>query len=107
MNYILYNPLSSNGKSIKLIDKVKCVLEKENKKCEVYDIIEVSKRIDSFNSKLTEEDSLILVGGDGTAHYAADQLKDKKNIDQKIFLYAAGTGNDFVRNIGGETEKLI
>lgn len=106
MNYILYNPLSSNGKSIKLIDKVKYVLEKENKKCEVYDIIDVSKRIDSFNSNLTEEDSLILVGGDGTLHHFVNGIKHIKLVC-KVFLFSGGTGNDFAREFKGKKNRLI
>ena len=93
MKYIYYNPLSAKGKAKKSAYKVYKKFKKEEIK-----IIKI-KTINDFDDiifKLREDDSLILVGGDGAIHYLANALQ---NVDFKfkIFLYKAGTGNDFAR----------
>lgn len=106
MYYILYNPLSSNGKSIKSIDKVKELLEKEHKEYKTYDIIEVSKEIDEFASKMKLDDALVLVGGDGTLHRFVNGIKHL-DIEIEVYLFCGGTGNDFGREFKSRKGKLI
>lgn len=106
MFHILYNSLSKSGKNQKNIREIEKIITDQGKEFIKHNVIAIPDMA-AFLDSIDADDEVVLVGGDGTAHYAADQLKDKTNIDQKIFLYAAGTGNDFVRNIGGETDKLI
>lgn len=106
MFHILYNSLSKSGKNQKNIREIEKIITDQGKEFIKHNVIAIPDMA-AFLDSIAEDDEVVLVGGDGTAHYAADQLKDKENIVQKIYLYAAGTGNDFVRNIGGETEKLI
>lgn len=104
MHYILYNPLSSNGKSEESIKKIEKLINKNPGEYETLNIIEVSKTIDSFASKLNEEDVVVVVGGDGTLHHFANSIRHLTNTNQ-IYLYKGGTGNDFGREF--KKEKLI
>lgn len=106
MNYILYNPLSSNGKNTKSIEKVKKILDKQDKSYEIYDIIEVSKDIDAFAKKTTKNDALILVGGDGTLHRFVNGIKHLE-IEIDVYLFCGGTGNDFGREFKGRKNRLL
>ena len=104
MYYILVNPLSNNGSSVEALQ----VLEKQlNTKTINYtslNLIEVSQNVDGFIAKLTPEDDVVIVGGDGTLHRFANEIMDKV-IPCQIYLYKAGTGNDFSR--GFKKQRLI
>lgn len=58
-----------------------------------------------FESKQAE-DSVIVCGGDGTLNRFANAIKDK-NISGKIYYYACGSGNDFLRDVSENSEKLV
>ena len=96
MYYILFNPLSSNGKSIEVMEKLKGKLAKDGHPSEAFDIIEVSKDIDSFLNRTDKDDKIVILGGDGTLHYFVNGIRNIV-IEQEIFLYKGGTGNDFSR----------
>jgi diacylglycerol kinase family enzyme len=104
MYYILYNPLSSNGASLKQLEKLEKLLAKKGVECASIDIIEVSKRVEEFATKLDPSDSVVVVGGDGTLHYFANSIRNISNTND-IYLYKGGTGNDFSREFKGQ--KLI
>lgn len=96
MYYILFNPLSSNGKSIEVMEKLKGKLAKDGHPSEAFDILEVSKDIDSFLNRTDKDDKIVILGGDGTLHYFVNGIRNIV-IEQEIFLYKGGTGNDFSR----------
>lgn len=96
MYYVLYNPLSSNGKSQKSVIKIGKKLEKRNEKYKVFNLLEISKDVDGFAQILTSEDKLVLLGGDGTLHRFVNQIKHLHNPCE-VYLYCGGTGNDFGR----------
>ena len=96
MYYILFNPLSSNGKSIEVMEKLKGKLAKDGHLSEAFDILEVSKDIDSFLNRTDKDDKIVILGGDGTLHYFVNGIRNIV-IEQEIFLYKGGTGNDFSR----------
>lgn len=104
MYYILFNPLSSNGKSIEVMEKLKQKLTKDGSICEALDIIEVSKDIDSFLIRIKQEDKVVILGGDGTLHYFVNGIRNI-NYENEIFLYKGGTGNDFSREF--KNKELI
>ncbi len=65
------------------------------------DFIEINVlelQVEEFMKRLLPEDTLILIGGDGTLNCFANHPYEKK-LDVPIFLYKAGTGNDFLRDI--------
>jgi diacylglycerol kinase family enzyme len=104
MHYILYNPLSSHGKSEELVNKIEKILTKENATCHAYSLIKASKNIKGFAKKLKPEDKIVVIGGDGTLHHFANGIKDLENQNE-LFLYKGGTGNDFSREF--PKQKLI
>ena len=97
MHYILYNPLSSNGTSTKHVNKIKKVLEKDNIEYKVIDLVEASKNVNEVAGGIHRDDTLILVGGDGTLHHFVNKIRHIQN-NSKVFLYRGGTGNDFSRD---------
>ena len=102
MNYILFNPLSSNGTSKKHVQIIEELLQKDNKEYEIIDLVEASKNIEYYSSKIHRNDSMIIVGGDGTLHRFVNGIKHIQN-NSKVYLYRGGTGNDFSRDFSKET----
>ena len=96
MYYVLFNPLSSDGKSQKYVEKIEEKLKKANEKYEVYDLVEISKDINTFVKKVNHSAKIILVGGDGTLHRFVNGVRHIKN-NWEVYLYCGGTGNDFGR----------
>lgn len=85
MKYYLYNKLSSkvnNKYSTKWVD-----------------VLTLS---DEFYKNLTNEDEVILVGGDGTIN----QFINKCDIYPKLTIYPRGTGNDLVRSLTNEFTRI-
>ena len=102
MHYILYNPLSSNGASKQHVTKIEELLKKENKEYEVINLVEASKDVEHYVSKIHRTDTLIIVGGDGTLHRFVNAIKHIQN-NSEVYLYRGGTGNDFSREFSKTT----
>ena len=97
MHYILFNPLSSNGTSKKHVEKIEEFLKSENHEYEIIDLVEAAKNIDAYSSKIHRDDTMIIVGGDGTLHRFVNGIRHIQN-NSKVLLYRGGTGNDFSRD---------
>ena len=106
MLYILYNGLSKSGKNKKNLDELIELVKKENKEYTTRNIIEI-KNVHDFLKTINDDDEAVIVGGDGTVHHVANQLKDHMPIKQNLYLFAAGTGNDFIRNINQPIKQLV
>lgn len=104
MDILLFNPLSRNGKNPKFISKIVDHLKKQGNEVETYSLLEIHD-VDLFVSKLKPDDRIIIVGGDGTINRLVNAINHKV-IQQKIYMYQAGTGNDFVRSLKTK-EKLV
>lgn len=96
MKYILVNPLSNNSHGEEVLDKVLDIVEDEK---EVIKLTQIN--LQDFVGKLESSDELILVGGDGTINNFVNRLEGKIPSN-KIYLYPAGTGNDFLKDVGYE-----
>ena len=94
MKYILVNPLSNNSRGEEALDKV---LELVQEEVEVIKITNIN--LVDFVSKLGSSDEIIIVGGDGTINNFINKL-DGKIPSNKIYLFPAGTGNDFLTDAG-------
>lgn len=94
--FILYNPYAGNGKCKKDVEALCGNYEKAI-------TVDMSTIEDYgfFFSTLDEADEIILCGGDGTLNRF---INDTAGIDinNKIYYYAVGSGNDFVRELGKE-----
>ena len=92
--YILFNPLSGNGQAKSKTEELKKTYEDS----EVVDITTIESYKEFF-APLTENDTVIICGGDGTINRFANATYD---IDYKcdVLLAATGTGNDFLSDLG-------
>jgi diacylglycerol kinase (ATP) len=97
MNILLYNPLSRNGKKIKLIEKIIKRLTKTGEPIRSFSVLDIQDQ-DAFMKELKTDDKVIVVGGDGTINRLANAIYGL-DIKQDLFMYQAGTGNDFIRSL--------
>lgn len=104
MTTILYNPKANNGGGEASVrDWIATHGEDPANMRSVLEIPDLA----AFVGSLTEDDRIILCGGDGTLMRFADAIRD---IDLKVPVYytPAGTGNDFLRDVcSGEDPLLI
>lgn len=103
MNYLLYNPLASNGKGTAIKDEAILSLRDRFQEFTEINVLELDK--EEFILQLKEEDIVVLVGGDGTLNHFANAVYEL-NVKNKIYLYRAGTGNDFSRDISLEGDLI-
>ena len=99
MKYVvLYNPHAANGTGKEKAEGVKKYLKDGD--VEFCDITSVGS-YGKFFASLAAEDKVILCGGDGTLNRFAN---DTANLTYRnsVYLYAAGTGNDFLKDLGKE-----
>lgn len=102
MIYILYNPLSNNKKGETAVKELESLFDgKEIKRESVFAL----KDAKAFFEPLSPDDEIILCGGDGTVYHFANDVYELKPV-QKIFYYAAGSGNDFAHD-AENTEKYL
>lgn len=104
MDVILYNPLSKAGNNKKIAEKIVKKLNKKNIETEIVDITKIDD-VNEFLITHQKAKRFIIVGGDGTLNVLANTIKDV-NIKQDIYLYKAGSGNDFARSLK-QKGKLI
>ncbi len=96
MHYIiLYNEKADNGRGLKNAEKLKETLKGE--KLSFHDITKCD--ILSFLDNLSENDNLIISGGDGTLNRFINSVSREDVKDKNIFYHAAGSGNDFANDI--------
>lgn len=93
MNYILYNSLSNNQIEPEYIQQAR---KEQSEQHIIQDVVGLDYV--AFFDHLKEEDSVTLVGGDGTIHYLVNALGDYP-LKNKIYLVPAGSGNDFFRDV--------
>ncbi len=98
--YILYNPYAGNGKCQAGAEELQRTYENS--------VLINMNRISSYKvffDGLEPDADIIICGGDGTLNRFANDTKGV-NYPNKVYCYAMGTGNDFLRDIGhGPLEK--
>ena len=97
MTYALYNPFAGNQ-----------TCEEQSKKLRKFyspDELEFRSMADinysEFFPSLNADDKVIICGGDGTLNRFVNDTRDIA-ITNDILYYAAGSGNDFLRDLGKE-----
>ena len=98
---ILYNPLASNQKGKEHAMALEKILGSEN--CLFEDITQI-KNYYNFFSKLSSDDKVVIAGGDGTLNKFINST-DKMKFKNDIYYFAAGSGNDFMRDIGEDSQN--
>lgn len=96
MIYILYNPKSNCGKNIdEVIFSVKSYYAQSE--TVTYNITQISDLEELFDT-FDKNDEVVVVGGDGTLNVLCNHLRGYK-LKNNIYLFKAGTGNDFLRDV--------
>ena len=92
MKYYLYNPKANNGikpdiEGVELTDSTALDYEQ-------------------FFGGLQPEDEVVMVGGDGTINYLINHV-DTEHLNNNVYIYGSGTGNDFLNDINEEPGKEV
>ena len=101
-HYILYNPLAGSGRGATDVNKVEALLEGEREAIDITGIKDYSE----FFAGLSEDDVVVLCGGDGTINRFVNNVEGVE-VKNKILYYAAGTGNDFINDIGRDEKAAV
>ena len=94
MIYILYNPHSGDRRTREKDSILQLEQQYNTQKIDITQISDYSE----FCSPLTEDDTLILCGGDGTINQFVNRTKDVE-IKADILYAPLGTGNDLARDL--------
>ena len=94
MTTALYNPLASNGRGRENAAKLAEVLDEQ---------ISFKDIRETKISDIPAEDKIVICGGDGTISHLVNTFGEP---ERDIYYYAAGSGNDFTRDIG-ETGVIL
>lgn len=94
MVHILYNPSSNCGFDTQEMIKTASACFGESECVSLFDIADLK----AYFEKLSSDDEVMLVGGDGTLNVALNKLRDVE-IKNNLYLYKGGSGNDFLRDV--------
>lgn len=107
MVHILYNPTSNCAVNI-----AESIVEAEsffsNDEITKKNLLEI-KDMRAYFEKLEPSDKIVLLGGDGTLNVFCNNLRGC-DVNNEIYLFKAGTGNDFLRDVCGcdfENTKIL
>ncbi len=107
--HVLYNPHAGNENGLAQAQTLNSILK--NEILNFVDMTTITNYADFFaNTPL--EDKIILTGGDGTLNRFINTCNENNALDKalmhEILYFAAGSGNDFLRDIAdGNTERPI
>ena len=104
MTYLIYNPLANNNHGEELKNEAIVNLKDQFSKIEAVNGYDLD--VENFVKSVNPTDEIILVGGDGTLNRFVNYVYGK-NFANNFYLYKAGTGNDFINDVGHKNEKLI
>lgn len=102
MVYVLSNH-KAGGDFLKNEKRVKEMFEGE--KIEFYACSDIENKRE-FLKKITAEDALVIIGGDGTLNKFVNSIDDVE-YPFPIFCYAGGTGNDFINDVAGDEQSFV
>ena len=94
---VLYNPLAGNGKGENAAKKLKELLNGDE--LAFTDMTKVSDYRALFAS-MSEDERVIVSGGDGTLNRFINDTEEVA-FANPVYYYATGSGNDFLKDIGG------
>ncbi len=100
MYYIFFNPLSGNGAGKGESEKLNGIIKEEKV---FVDLTE--NDFDGLFSKVREGDSIVISGGDGTLNKLINET-DICLMENDVYYYACGSGNDFLRDVSSENELV-
>ena len=95
VTYILYNPKSGNRDCE---EKIKALRELYSARETEFINITAIDDYKAFCDGLHKSDEIVICGGDGTLNRFVNEIYDL-NLENNIYFYAMGTGNDFLRDL--------
>lgn len=95
MIYVFFNPLSNNNKGTFAEKEIAKIFS--NKEIEFSDITTLQNIMQKIDT-LSEDDQIIIAGGDGTLTRFVNDIYEHKP-KQQIYFYPSGSGNDFFNDI--------
>lgn len=98
---VLCNPRANNGKGDQAKEAVRAALA--GKDLEFINVVGLDYK--ALLAELTEEDEIILVGGDGTLNFFVNAIGDEP-LRPSVYTFPAGSGNDFAKDLGIEPGTL-
>ncbi len=98
MIYVMYNPLAGNRTCEEACKGVGDIFASDDK--QYIDLLSVGD-LEEYIRKLSPEDQIIVCGGDGTLNYIINHINTAE-LEQDIFYYPAGSGNDFYHDVDEE-----
>lgn len=98
--YVLYNPLSGDGCEQSGVEVLGGFFNGES--VTYQDITKIQDYSEILKS-LSDEDRLVICGGDGTLNRFVNQIYDLE-IKNDVYYYPTGSGNDFLRDLGKTAE---
>ena len=101
--YVLYNPNSDNQHGKKEAKKLEEILSGNEF---VYQDVTKVDDYKAFFAGMDVDAELILCGGDGTLNRFANNISGLENLP-KIYFFACGSGNDFLRDVGDNDGKPV
>ncbi len=103
LNYcIIYNPISDNCRGKLHADKL-C-----SKLADCCTSVLDMTTIESYNYFFAAHkgENIVICGGDGTLNRFINEIQGI-DTDNSFYYYAAGTGNDFLRDIGAKADEVV
>ena len=97
---VLLNPLSKRGKGMEAREVLEKLLAGEE--AEYRDV--TKEDILTCIRETPEDVRILFAGGDGTLNHVLNEL-DGKEISREIYYFPAGTGNDFMNDLGKKAEE--
>lgn len=94
MKYVLYNELSNNKQAKATVDEYVKGLTEEYQSLSV-----IGLDYSTLLPNLKDEDEIVLIGGDGTLNHFVNDV-DCDALKNDVYFLAAGTGNDFLNDVG-------
>lgn len=101
MKYVLFNELSNNNSAKATIEEYTKSLTEPFEAMSV-----IGLDYSSFLPTLKPEDVIVLVGGDGTIQHFINDV-DCDALENEVWFYAAGTGNDFLKDVAEDGSRLV
>jgi len=99
--FVLCNPNAGCGKGFERAQSLKDIVK--DAEFEFVDMTKVD--YSSFIPTLSAESNLVIAGGDGTLNRFVNEV-DVHTLPCKILYFAAGSGNDFLRDVDNGTQPL-
>lgn len=102
MNYILYNTKSNSGKYQDALVNYKNAFSLKDYK--EIDVISFNDNYREFLYSLAKNDTVTIIGGDGTLNNFINAV-DGIKLPCNFYFYPSGTGNDFFNDVKEKSEN--